>query len=415
MKSAKFKDSPLGPIPQDWEVKRLGDVWARFSTGPFGSALHASDYVEDGTPVVNPMHILDGQIVPSKDMRINDETLNRLSSYRLRKNDIILGRRGEMGRAALVTAKEDGWLCGTGSFSITLDSSVSPDYIALYIRTPNCITAMENGAIGTTIPNLNQAIVSNIPIALPPLPEQQRIAEALGGVDKLIESLDEQIEKKRLIAKGVAHDLLSAKKRLPGFKGAWEMLKLGDMGIWLKGQALSKSDVTSTGTYECIHYGELFTKYGPVIQTVVSRTDKEPTISSVSGDILFPSSDVTPEGLGRCSAIMADGVILGGDMIILRLGVTCSPQLVSHVINQNRRMIIAKVTGITVRHITSKALSNIEIPLPPTFAEQQAIADLLSEQDAAIAALEEKREKYARIKEGMMRDLLTGKVRMKGE
>jgi len=102
-------------------------------------------------------------------------------------------------------------------------------------------------------------------------------------------------------------------------------------------------------------------------------------------------------------------------MIILRLGVTCSPQLVSHVINQNRRMIIAKVTGITVRHITSKALSNIEIPLPPTFAEQQAIADLLSEQDAAIAALEEKREKYARIKEGMMRDLLTGKVRMKGE
>ena len=389
MKSAKFKDSPLGPIPQDWEVKRLGDVWARFSTGPFGSALHASDYVEDGTPVVNPMHILDGKIVPSKDMRINDETLNRLSSYRLRKNDIILGRRGEMGRAALVTAKEDGWLCGTGSFSITLDSSVSPDYIALYIRTPNCITAMENGAIGTTIPNLNQAIVSNIPIALPPLPEQQRIAEALGEVDKLIESLDEQIEKKRLIAKGVAHDLLSAKKRLPGFKGAWEMLKLGDMGIWLKGQALSKSDVTSTGTYECIHYGELFTKYGPVIQTVVSRTDKEPTISSVSGDILFPSSDVTPEGLGRCSAIMADGVILGGDMIILRLGVTCSPQLVSHVINQNRRMIIAKVTGITVRHITSKALSNIEIPLPPTFAEQQAIADLLSEQDAAIAALEE--------------------------
>ena len=415
MNTAEFKDSPLGPIPQDWEVKRLGDVWVRFSTGPFGSALHASDYVEDGTPVVNPMHILDGKIVPSKDMRINDETLNRLSSYRLRKNDIILGRRGEMGRAALVTAKEDGWLCGTGSFSITLDNSVSPDYIALYIRTPNCITAMENGAIGTTIPNLNQAIVSNIPIALPPLPEQQSISEALGEVDELIESLDEQVEKKRLIAKGVAHDLLSAKQRLPGFKGAWEMLKLGDMGIWLKGQALSKSDVTSTGTYECIHYGELFTKYGPVIQTVVSRTDKEPTISSVSGDILFPSSDVTPEGLGRCSAIMADGVVLGGDMIILRLGVTCSPQLVSHVINQNRRMIIAKVTGITVRHITSKALSNIEIPLPPTFAEQQAIADLLSEQDAAIAALEAKREKYARIKEGMMRDLLTGKVRMKGE
>ena len=287
---------------------------------------------------------------------------------------------------------------------------VDARFFAAYVNTYSPFPVSVSSIPQLTVPQVQETIAP-----CPPLPEQQRIAEALGGVDKLIESLDEQIEKKRLIAKGVAHDLLSAKKRLPGFKGAWEMLKLGDMGIWLKGQALSKSDVTSTGTYECIHYGELFTKYGPVIQTVVSRTDKEPTISSVSGDILFPSSDVTPEGLGRCSAIMADGVILGGDMIILRLGVTCSPQLVSHVINQNRRMIIAKVTGITVRHITSKALSNIEIPLPPTFAEQQAIADLLSEQDAAIAALEEKREKYMRIKEGMMRDLLTGKVRMKGE
>lgn len=404
MKSAKFKDSPLGPIPQDWEVKRLGEI---------GEPLMCKRVLKHQTSDQGdiPFYKI-GTFGKTPDAYITRSLFESLrSKYPFpRKGDCLISAAGTIGRVVVYNG-EDAYFQDSNIVWIDNDEAVvTNEYLAL------CYALMkwqsEDGGIISRLYNAN--LKAQI-IVCPPLPEQQRIAEALGEVDKLIESLEEQIEKKRLIAKGVAHDLLSAKKRLPGFKGAWEMLKLGDMGIWLKGQALSKSDVTSTGTYECIHYGELFTKYGPVIQTVVSRTDKEPTISSVSGDILFPSSDVTPEGLGRCSAIMADGVILGGDMIILRLGVTCSPQLVSHVINQNRRMIIAKVTGITVRHITSKALSNIEIPLPPTFAEQQAIADLLSEQDAAIAALEAKREKYARIKEGMMRDLLTGKKRMKGE
>lgn len=421
MKSTKYKDSPLGPIPQDWEVKRLGDVadslgnntYAREhlcgnSTNAFN--IHYGDILIKYGSIVDfardQVPCLRETVKPNKDF-LNDGDIVFADTA----EDEVVGKaveiRGLNGRKSVAGLHTMAYRPHKGIFA--------SNFLGYYLNSSAYHTQLLPLITGSKVSSLSRANFESSWLTFPPLPEQQRIVQALGEVDKLIESLDEQIEKKRLIAKGVAHDLLSAKKRLPGFKGAWEMLKLGDMGIWLKGQALSKSDVTSTGTYECIHYGELFTKYGPVIQTVVSRTDKEPTISSVSGDILFPSSDVTPEGLGRCSAIMADGVILGGDMIILRLGVTCSPQLVSHVINQNRRMIIAKVTGITVRHITSKALSNIEIPLPPTFAEQQAIADLLSEQDAAIAALEAKREKYARIKEGMMRDLLTGKKRMKGE
>lgn len=395
MKSAKFKDSPLGPIPQDWEVKRLGDLF------DFAAAGDLQDNCSSKMPTHENIYPIYSNTVPQKGL------YGYTSRPRFKKGCITITGRGTLGHAEYRDSDFDAII---RLIVMQPHKEVDARFFSAYVNTYSPFPVSVSSIPQLTVPQVQETIAP-----CPPLPEQQRIAESLGEVDKLIESLDEQIEKKRLIAKGVAHDLLSAKKRLPGFRGAWEMLKLGDMGIWLKGQALSKSDVTSTGTYECIHYGELFTKYGPVIQTVVSRTDKEPTISSVSGDILFPSSDVTPEGLGRCSAIMADGVILGGDMIILRLGVTCSPQLVSHVINQNRRMIIAKVTGITVRHITSKTLSNIEIPLPPTFAEQQAIADLLSEQDAAIAALEAKREKYARIKEGMMRDLLTGKKRMKGE
>ena len=395
MNTAKFKDSPLGPIPQDWEVKRLGDLF------DFAAAGDLQDNCSSKMPTHDNIYPIYSNTVPQKGL------YGYTSRPRFKKGCMTITGRGTLGHAEYRDSDFDAII---RLIVMQPHKDVDARFFVAYVNTYSPFTVSVSSIPQLTVPQVQETIVP-----YPPLPEQQRIAEALGEVDKLIESLDEQIEKKRLIAKGVAHDLLSGKKRLPGFKGEWEMVKLGDMGIWLKGQALSKSDVTSTGTYECIHYGELFTKYGPVIQTIVSRTDKEPTISSVCGDILFPSSDVTPEGLGRCSAIMADGVVLGGDMIILRLGVTCSPQLVSHVINQNRRMIIAKVTGITVRHITSKALSNIEIPLPPTLAEQQAIANLLSEQDADIAALEAKREKYARIKEGMMRDLLTGKVRLKGE
>ena len=426
MKSAKFKDSLLGPIPQDWEVKRLGDVWVRFSTGPFGSALHASDYVKDGTPVVNPMHILDGKIVPSTDMRINDETLNRLSSYRLCKNDIILGRRGEMGRAALVTAKEDGWLCGTGSFSITLDSSVSPDYIALYIRTPNCITAMENGAIGTTIPNLNQVIVSNIPIALPPLPEQQRIAEALGEVDKLIESLDEQIEKKRLIAKGVAHDLLSGKKRLPGFKGAWREVAFKAAFISLGNNTYARECLCgySTNAYD-IHYGDVLIRFGAVVDF---SSDYIPRLKDgikpnkdflQNGDIVFADT-AEDEMVGKAVEVrgLGDGKAVSGlhTMACRPRADMFAPRFLGYYLNSDsyRKQLLPLITGSKVSSL-SRANFESTILTMPDVIEQQAIADLLGEQDAAIAALEEKREKYARIKEGMMRDLLTGKVRMKGE
>ena len=417
MKSAKFKDSPLGPIPQDWEVKRLGDVWARFSTGPFGSALHASDYVEDGTPVVNPMHILDGKIVPSKDMRINDETLNRLSSYRLRKNDIILGRRGEMGRAALVTAKEDGWLCGTGSFSITLDSSVSPDYIALYIRTPNCITAMENGAIGTTIPNLNQAIVSNIPIALPPLPEQQRIAEALGGVDKLIESLDEQIEKKRLIAKGVAHDLLSGAKRLPGFKGEWKSVRLGELSeIVTGGTPSTEVPAFWGGDIRWMNSGDVHLKR---IHDVDGRITQLGYASSNARLIPIGSVVIALAGQGKTrgtAAITECELCTNQSIGAILPSEKHDSECLYYVLAMQYEKLRAASSGDGTRGgLSKKILEEYIVKLPVDIAEQQAIADLLGEQDAAIAVLEEKREKYARIKEGMMRDLLTGKVRMKGE
>lgn len=212
---------------------------------------------------------------------------------------------------------------------------------------------------------------------------------------------------------GVGMDSSKEENALEESGKGWCEITLEEIGDWFKGQPLAKSDLTPHGRSPCIHYGELFTTYGAIIENVISRTDLIPKVVSRVGDILFPTSDVTPEGLGRCSAIFTDGVILGGDLLVLRPRIDVDSSLLSYVINLNKRKIIEQVTGTTVRHISSKGLGRITISLPSTIEEQRLIAKTLSNMDMAIMGLESKREKYLKIRQGMMNDLLTGKVRVK--
>ena len=411
---AKFKDSPLGPIPQDWEVKRLGEI----GEPTMCKRVLKAQTTENGEIPFFKIGTFGGE----PDAYISSslyESLKNRYPYPA-KGDVLVSAAGTIGRTVVFDGK-DSYFQDSNIIWLSHDQAiVTNEYLCLCYQ--NMKWMSEDGGIISRLYNANFKAQK---ILCPPLPEQQRIADTLGEMDSLIECLDVQIEKKRLVAKGVAHDLLGMRneecgmmnepiRRLPGFKGEWVKKRLGEVGIWLKGQPLSKVVMSAHGEHECIHYGELFTKYGPVIVSPVSRTTCEVTVVSKCGDILFPSSDVTPEGLGRCSAILKDNVILGGDMIILRPVKEVSPEFISYFVNLNKRKIIAKVTGITVRHVTSKALSTLEITIPPTIAEQRAIAETLLEMDAAIAALEAKREKYMRIKEGMMRDLLSGKKRLKG-
>jgi type I restriction enzyme S subunit len=128
-----------GHVPSGWARVALRDVLTTLRTGPFGSSLHQSDYREGGTPVVNPTSLVVGRIVPLSKMAVDAKTLDRLASFRLREGDIVLGRRGEMGRCAVVTAREAGWLCGTGSLVLRFSASrVFPRYMALLIGPRRC-------------------------------------------------------------------------------------------------------------------------------------------------------------------------------------------------------------------------------------------------------------------------------------
>lgn len=170
-------------------LSELADI----KIGPFGSLLHKEDYIENGNPVVNPSHIVNGNIVVDSRLTISNEKYEELAAYKLEIGDVVLGRRGEMGRCAVV--QKEGFLCGTGSVIIRTKGEVTSDYIQQIISFPTFKRTIEDMAVGQTMPNLNVPIVSNFLITKPPVEIQKRYYDFVEQVDKsklaIQKSLDE--------------------------------------------------------------------------------------------------------------------------------------------------------------------------------------------------------------------------------
>ncbi|GHO56068.1 restriction endonuclease subunit S [Ktedonobacter robiniae] len=173
--------------------RTLGDICdevrGTIRTGPFGSQLHESDYLEQGTPVIMPKNIVDGKISVEDIARIGDDDTRRLSQHKLHVGDIIYGRRGDIGRRGLITKKEEGWICGTGCLRISLGHRVlDPTFLYYYLGDPKVVAWVANQAIGATLPNLNTSIIRSIQVKYPHLSAQRKIASILSAYDDLLEN-----------------------------------------------------------------------------------------------------------------------------------------------------------------------------------------------------------------------------------
>lgn len=177
----------MSSLPRGWTKANLSDL-VGLKTGPFGSSLHQSDYVTDGVPLVNPMHIVNGRIRPSADITVDPETVARLSEFCLQEGDLVLARRGEMGRCAVVRGKESGWMCGTGSLIVRPDSRLlDANYLRGLLASAASVKYLLEASVGSTMANLNQQHLLSMEIALPALPEQLRI---VGKLDEVLSELD---------------------------------------------------------------------------------------------------------------------------------------------------------------------------------------------------------------------------------
>ena len=193
--------------------------------------------------------------------------------------------------------------------------------------------------------------------------------------------------------------------RFPEFKDNWANISIAEVCDVFRGGTFSKVDMVENGKFYCIHYGQLFTKYDDIIETVISKTNKSAVFKSKVGDILMPSSDVTPNGLAKASVILLDDVVLGGDMNILRPKIDINSIFLNYLINYNKTEIIKLVSGTTVKHIYPSQIVDLKLIISNSEKEQQKIASCLSSLDALITAQAEKIEQLKLHKKGLMQGL----------
>ena len=181
-------------IKQINEVVEITNIVSEIRIGPFGTMLHKSDYIIGGIPVINPQHIKNNIIFSSENITISNEKAQELNSYKLKKNDIVMGRRGEMGRCAAITEKEDGWICGTGSILFRLKPEFDAVFYAQILSSPDVVNYLEENATGTTMKNLNEDIVKHIPVPYITKQHQQIIAKKVDSILSVCDSIEQTVD-----------------------------------------------------------------------------------------------------------------------------------------------------------------------------------------------------------------------------
>lgn len=200
----------------DWERVKLREVVDGIQIGPFGTQLHQHDYISDGIPLVNPTHIKKGKIVPDNDLSVSEEKYRELSNYYLKPGDTIMGRRGEMARCALITERESGWLCGTGSLYIRPNRAlVDPQFLSMVLGSSATKSHLEQEASGSTMSNLNLKILKNTPISFPGLATQTQIVaeieERLSEADAMETTIRNELKRAENLRQSILKQAFAGK------------------------------------------------------------------------------------------------------------------------------------------------------------------------------------------------------------
>jgi type I restriction enzyme S subunit len=211
-------------IPDGWKVTSLGDICSgQLQTGPFGSQLHAHEYVDEGTPVLMPKDLIGLKANIHSAAKISSEKAKLLSKHQLKVGDILFSRRGDVARFALIDNKSAGALCGTGCLKATPSDKHSPIFLSYFLQKNAVKRWLEQNAVGQTMPNMNTAILSELPLmAASSKNEEEKIAQILSTWDKAIETVEKLIENSQQKKKALMQQLLTGKKRFPGFDREWK-------------------------------------------------------------------------------------------------------------------------------------------------------------------------------------------------
>lgn len=409
-----YKQTDVGAIPKDWKVKEISsisEVVRGSSPRPAGSPKFFGGSYIHWLTVASLTNIPESSLYVSKTVGFLTQEGAKYSRT-LEKGTLIIANSGAtLGVAKILSFR----CCANDGIAALLDLSKDVDKLFLcYFLNTKTREFREVIAPGNGQPNLNTTLIGLTKVPLPPtIEEQKTIAQSLSDVDALIAALEQLITKKRNIKQGTMQQLLTGKKRLPGFGGEWEVKKLGEI-VDIDSDNL-KSDTSPKYSFnyislEDVEQGKLNNFSNCIFSSAPSRARRRIR----KNDILVATVRPNLKSHLFVSFEMKDLICSTGFTVV-----RCNPleicakfiyyHFFANVIDQQFQTLLV---GSNYPAVNSGDIKNLKIPLPPTLEEQKAIAQILSDMDTEIAALEKKRDKYKAIKQGMMQELLTGKTRL---
>lgn len=397
-------------MTEGWQRGPLIKFAELVSTGPFGSMLHKADYVPAGVPLINPTNIVDESIVPDTEKQVGVEALARLARFVLKAGDVVVGRRGEIGRCAVVGADEEGWVCGTGCFFVRPLPSTDPRCLAWLLRSPFYRDRLERSSTGATMKNMSNTTLAELPVALPQLAEQRRI----------VAILDEAFD-------GIATAKANTEKNLQNARALFELqlevaLRRGDEG-WLE-ESIGDVCALRSGTTVPV---ELERLAGDVPYVKVAEMTLPGNRDGVTTSIRFLNrADIKPSWLIPAGAVIfpkRGGAILTNKKRLALVDM-CADLNIMSVIPSERitadylylyflTVDMRKLgSGSSIPQINNFDIAPLRIAFPASRAMQAVVTEALRAAEAecqALAAIyERKLVALAELKKSLLQQAFTG-------
>ena len=389
-----YKQTEVGVIPEEWKSSTVRGLASSARNaivgGPFGSDLVSRDYVEHGVPVIRGQN-MSGQWVSGTFVFVTPAKGKSLEANLARPGDIVFTQRGTLGQVSLVPGKPfESYLVSQSQMKLSVNREVADPLFFFYVFTSEKQQELiSGGTIQTGVPHINLGILRDIPVQLPPLPEQRAIAGVLSDVDELIGALEQLIAKKRDLKQAAMQQLLTCQTRLPGFHGEWEVKRLGEVLKVRHGKS-QRNVAAEDGMYPILATG------GEIGRTNHYLYDKPSVLIGRKGTIDVPQYVETP--FWTIDTLFYTEVSAEADAKFL-----------FYKFNMINWRNYNEASGVP--SLNASTIESIEFSCPRT-KEQTAIAEVLSDMDAELAALELRRDKTRVLKQGMMQELLTGRIRL---
>lgn len=405
MEKLKCPEVRFNGHSESWSQQPLNNIFGKIRNAFVGTATPF--YVKKGNFYLESNNVKNGKINKNTQIFIDDYFYFKQRDKWLKTNDIVMVQSGHVGHSAVISEE----LNNSAAHALIMFSDykvqTDPHFLNYQWQTNSTKNAIEKIATGNTIRHILSSDMKEFLSFFSSYDEQTQIGNFFQNLDQSITLQEKKLTQTQNLKNAMLEKMLpnavnkQPEIRLKGFSGEWEQVELDKVFSFLRGEAFSKNDISDKGNFRCIHYGELFTRYGAVIEEISSKTNLRAENLGKKGDVLMPSSDVTPDGLAKASSLQVDDVYLGGDINILRPKKECCSNFFSYLINHQKFKILLCVTGTTVKHVYNKDLKGLAYMIPK-LDEQIEIGRLFKQFDETIVLQQQQLRTLKNLKQGFL-------------